>query len=45
MIGFILGILCGFSIAYVKIAKLESDNDELWEYINELEDDLELYNT
>jgi hypothetical protein len=43
-VGFLFGMWCGIMLAYSKLHDANDELEKCWEYINELEDDLELYN-
>ena len=42
--GFLFGMCCGLLLVNRKLQDANDELEECWKYINELEDDLELYN-
>mgnify|MGYP003681061599 len=43
-VGFLFGTWCGVLLVNRKLQDANDELEECWKYINELEDDLELYN-
>jgi len=39
-VGFLFGLWCGIMLAYMRLRELSKENEECWNYITELEDDL-----
>jgi len=40
IVGFLFGLWCGIMLAYMRLRELSKENEECWNYITELEDDL-----